>query len=324
MKTVVLLISHPLRSPEAVADFESLIARVGLRFPDFITCGAFLDPQGQGISSVVWQACAGSSARVFCLPYLLHRGRHAQQDIPAIIEDLRKMPGVHEAHLLPGLWDEPLLEDALVERVAAATTDALALPTTGAQIEQSSHDIIDRRLALTALTQPQKIVARRIIHATADFSFARTLSFHPEAISRGVEALRNGRPVICDVNMLKAGITRCNSEVICAINEDLTINSASELGITRAAAAIDRLAERINGAILAVGNAPTALWRMLELGLEPALVIGLPVGFVGAREAKQALIESSRVHISNFGPRGGSPAAAAAVNALALLCGGEG
>jgi precorrin-8X/cobalt-precorrin-8 methylmutase len=122
--------------------------------------------------------------------------------------------------------------------------------------------------------------------------------------------------------MLQAGITRSASEVLCAIGDARTIQLAGEKSITRAAAAMEVLKDRIEGAIVAVGNAPTALWKLMELaasgGPRPALVVGLPVGLVGARESKLALIESGLCYITNAGPRGGSPVAAAAVNALAL------
>ena len=122
--------------------------------------------------------------------------------------------------------------------------------------------------------------------------------------------------------MLKAGLTHAPVPVICAL-EEAHACPAGPQGGTRAAAAMERMADRWEGAIVAVGNAPTALWKVLEIaargGPRPALVVGLPVGFVGARESKLALLRSDLCHIGNIGVRGGSPAAAAAVNALADL-----
>ena len=123
--------------------------------------------------------------------------------------------------------------------------------------------------------------------------------------------------------MLQAGMTKIRSEILCAIDRPEVAALARAKGCTRAAAAMELLAPQLDGAIVAIGNAPTALWKVMELarsgGPRPALVVGLPVGFVGARESKLALLESDLCYITNTSPRGGSPVAAAAVNALATL-----
>ena len=128
--------------------------------------------------------------------------------------------------------------------------------------------------------------------------------------------------------MLQAGLTKVPGEVISAIDRAEVAALAEQEAITRAAAAMELLAPRMDDAIVAIGNAPTALWKVMELaareGIRPALVVGLPVGFVGARESKLALLESGLCYITNISPRGGSPVAAAAVNALATLDGTTG
>ena len=195
------------------------------------------------------------------------------------------------------------------------------LPETGHAIEAKSYQIIEDLIAEKHLASHILPIATRIVHAVADPEIAETLRVHPEALDRGIAAIRDKKPIFCDVRMLQMGITKTACEVYCAISDPNVINLAKELGTTRAAAAIDQFAETINGSIVAVGNAPTALWKILELaetrGIRPALVVGLPVGFVGAAESKQALLESDLCHITNVGPRGGSPMAAAAVNAIA-------
>ena len=199
---------------------------------------------------------------------------------------------------------------------------AVGLPTDGREIERRSHRIIDEQLAAMDLDPTVLPIARRVIHATADFSFGESLRVHPEAISRAIDAITARRPIICDVRMVQAGITKTGCEIICAISHHQVIRRAKSQGCTRSAAAMEFLAEQIDGAIVAIGNAPTALWKILELAakgaISPAVVVGLPVGFVGAAESKQALIQSDLCYISNVGPRGGSPVAAAAVNALAM------
>lgn len=321
MSTAVLIISHHIRSRTAADEFRSLVLRVGSRVPNCRTACASLDQSGKDIRQAVATLLAEPSVtRLLLIPYFLHNAAHASRDIPDIVREMSgAYPGI-EIALLPGLWNEPLIEDALFERVAAATTQQTDLPELGEEIEATSHKIIDRRLVHTAFSAREKVVARRIIHATADFSFAETLRFHPDAVEKAIAALRAKRPVICDVNMVCSGITRAlDSEVICAIHEPEVIAVAYGKGCTRAAAAMEQMQPLLDGAIVAIGNAPTAIWRLLELPVKPAVVIGLPVGLVGAREAKRALIASQFIFIANTSPRGGSPAAAAAVNALALL-----
>ena len=199
------------------------------------------------------------------------------------------------------------------------------LPTLGHEIEAKSHEIIDSLVSDMQIPPASLPVVRRMIHATADVQFGQTVRVHPDAVARGIEAIGEAKDIICDVHMLQAGITRTKSQVLCAIRDQQVIDWAAENQTTRSAAAMEYFADRLHGAIVAIGNAPTALWKILELadrrGIIPALVVGIPVGFVGAAESKQALLESDLCYITNIGPRGGSPIAAAAVNALAIESG---
>ena len=204
-------------------------------------------------------------------------------------------------------WSHPLME---------------GLPTLGKDIEALSHKMINEFITDLHITQEDLPVVRRMIHATADAHFGKSVRIHPDALARGIEAIRRKKPIICDVHMVKSGITRTESEVICLIKDEAVIARAKANRTTRAWASMELLSERIDGAVVAIGNAPTALWKILELAatrqIRPAVVVGIPVGFVGAAESKQALLESDLCYITNIGPRGGSPLAAAAVNALAI------
>ena len=195
------------------------------------------------------------------------------------------------------------------------------------QIEQRSFDIIDAKLAVKGFNSKEYSVIRRIVHATADFDFADSMRLHPDAIETGIAAILAGKPVICDARMVQAGLTRLGDRVLCAIDDETVKIKAKNTGNTRAATAMEYLAEHCEGAIIAIGNAPTALFKVLEMAkagqIKPALVVGLPVGFVGAAESKQALLESDVCYITNVGPRGGSPVAASAVNALVVLAKAE-
>ncbi len=197
------------------------------------------------------------------------------------------------------------------------------LPKLGGDIERRSHEIIADQLRDKDIDPAHWPVVRRMVHATADVSFAETVRIHPQAIEAGLAALAQGKCIICDVHMLQMGITRTDSDVLCAIRDPDVIAVAKAAGTTRAVAAMEHFADQLDGSIVAIGNAPTALWKIIELAatrnIRPALIVGLPVGFVGAAESKQALLESDLCYITNVGPRGGSPVAAAAVNAIATL-----
>jgi precorrin-8X/cobalt-precorrin-8 methylmutase len=182
-------------------------------------------------------------------------------------------------------------------------------------IEAESYRIMRSRIDLSHLPPLSRAVTERVIHASADFDYATDLVCDEEALASGVAAITRGAPVVTDVAMVASGITGC--PVICKIGESLAARLARTVGITVSAAAA-RLAfgEAGPGAVWVVGCAPTALEEILRRDVVPALVIGLPVGFVGAAASKQALRESGLPALSNVSEKGGSAVAAAAFNAL--------
>lgn len=191
-------------------------------------------------------------------------------------------------------------------------------------IEAESYAIMAERVDLSGWAGGDRHVVARMIHATADESFADSTRIGSEAVAAAVAALRSRAPVVCDAQMVVAGVPTVArlTEVRCYLDRV----PAAAPGSTRSAAAMDvAAAAHPEGAIWAIGNAPTALLRLLELHragtVQPAAVIGLPVGYVGAADAKAGLWASGlgSISITNEGPRGGSPVAAAALNALARL-----
>ena len=195
------------------------------------------------------------------------------------------------------------------------------------EIEAESFRIIERELGPTRFSPEEFSLVRRIIHATGDFSFAENLRFHPEAVRAGVRAIRSGRNILVDVNMAASGIsarllTPFGGRVICRVAEPETAAMAKANGTTRSEAAMAR-ATGDNIGIVAVGNAPTALLKVMELIeqglLAPDLVIGVPVGFVNAAESKDLLAEKPYPFLTALGRKGGTPVAVAAVNALLRL-----
>ncbi len=186
-------------------------------------------------------------------------------------------------------------------------------------IEAESYRILRSLVDTSALPRRTRDVTERIIHTTAEPSWAGDLVADETALEAGASALAGNAPLVVDVTMLAAGVTTYPS--ICLVSSPAARALAAEAGVTRSAAAI-RLAAReaADGAVWAIGNAPTALVELLRLAaadeVRPALVIGLPVGYVGAAESKAALRESGLPQLSNVTARGGSAVAAAAVNAL--------
>jgi precorrin-8X/cobalt-precorrin-8 methylmutase len=195
-------------------------------------------------------------------------------------------------------------------------------------IEAESFRRIEALVGAHNLPPAVWFVVRRMIHTAADLDYLQTVRVHPEAIAAGVEALRQGKPLFTDTRMLLAGIAggrldRLGVKPFCLMADPEVAKEAVRQGTTRAAAALEAALPRLAGGVVAIGNAPTALLRLLEL-LEagappPALVIGLPVGFVNAAEAKELLNRQNYPFITALGPKGGSAVAAAVVNALAIM-----
>ena len=199
-----------------------------------------------------------------------------------------------------------------------------------ADIERTSISIITRELDELGLTpQPETAaVVKRVIHTTADFDYAQNLRFTPGAVQAAVRVLQRGAVIVTDTNMALAGISRpglakLGCEAVCYMADPAVAEAAKQAGTTRAVAAVHRAAREHPGAILAVGNAPTALLTIaeeIEAGLRPALVIGVPVGFVNVVESKETLFAVCEQHgvpaIVAMGRKGGSNVAAAICNAL--------
>jgi precorrin-8X/cobalt-precorrin-8 methylmutase len=184
-----------------------------------------------------------------------------------------------------------------------------------AMVEEESYRILRSRMDLSRLPRFSRDVTERIIYASADFDYATDLVCDEESLEAAVAALAAGAPVITDDAVTAAGITGC--PVVCKFNEPLTRRLARTAGIPREAAAV-RLAfgEAGPGAVWVVGGAATALCELLTRGVDPAFVIGLPVGFVGAAEAKDALRASGLPSLTNVSEKGGAVVAAAAFEAL--------
>lgn len=204
--------------------------------------------------------------------------------------------------------------------------DAMTYIRNPGAIYQRSFSIIRSEARLDRFTSEQEQVVVRVIHACGMVEIADAVELSADFVSAARNALRRGAPILCDSNMVAHGVTRsrlpADNAVICTLCEPSVPALAAEIGNTRSAAALELWRGRLEGALVAIGNAPTALFRLLEMlddgaGV-PAAVIGMPVGFVGAAESKDALRDDCRIPFMIVsGRRGGSSMAAAAINALA-------
>lgn len=196
-------------------------------------------------------------------------------------------------------------------------------------IENKSMEIIAPHLAGLNLNEAETKVYSRMIHASGDVDYAKVIRLHPKAIEATQEALKRGANIYTDVEMVRTGINkkafgRYGGKIECRVADPEIAEMAKREGITRSMAAMRTFGKALKGAIVAIGNAPTALFEVLRLAEEekilPAVVIGIPVGFVGAADSKKLLAENTLVpYVTVEGTKGGSPIAASVVNAIMYL-----
>ena len=199
--------------------------------------------------------------------------------------------------------------------------------TDGAEIYRRSFATIRAEAHLDHLPEDARVVAVRMVHASGDVDLTEHIAVHPGVVTAARTALRAGAPILTDAHMIASGITRArlprDNEVVCTLRDDRVPALAQAWGTTRSAAAVSLWGDRVEGAVVAIGNAPTALFHLLETiadgGPRPAAIVGIPVGFIGSAESKVALAENpfGIPWLVVHGRRGGSALAASAVNALA-------
>ncbi|WP_405862336.1 precorrin-8X methylmutase [Streptomyces sp. NBC_00090] len=197
----------------------------------------------------------------------------------------------------------------------------------GTEIYRRSFATIRAEAELAGLPADVAQVAVRMIHACGMTDLVQDIAYSPQVVANAREALRAGAPILCDAQMVASGVTRkrlpADNEVICTLSDPAVPGLAAELGTTRSAAALELWRDRLEGSVVAIGNAPTALFHLLEMiakgAPRPAAVLGIPVGFIGAAESKDALAEQTLGldYLVVRGRRGGSAMTAAAINALA-------
>ena len=197
----------------------------------------------------------------------------------------------------------------------------------GAEIYRQSFSTIRAMADLSRFSLQESQVAVRMIHACGMVDLVDDIAFSPGAVLKARAALRGGAPILCDVQMVASGVTRrrlpADNEVLCTLSDPRVADLAREIGNTRTAASVELWRDRLDGAVVAIGNAPTALFHLLDLlrdtDIRPAAVLGIPVGFIGATESKKALADNDLglEYIVVHGRRGGSAITCGALNAIA-------
>jgi precorrin-8X/cobalt-precorrin-8 methylmutase len=333
----VLLLGHGSRVAEANDPLRDVARAVERRWlgGECACEPAFLQFEKPDFQEAVERLASRGVGEIVVMPYFLYMGNHVRQDIPSELEAARARYPQINFTVADNLGYHRSLVDITLERISAAVKPGGHVkPPAIHPIEKESFDIISTELDESAFSHAELPIIKRVIHATADYDFAKILSFSPGAIEAGIRALRAGADIITDVRMIEAGISAGRlaflgpGRVRCFSSDADVAAMAERENITKTAASMRKAAEFLGGAVAVIGNAPTALNELLSLAAEnktaPALIIGVPVGFVGAVEAKDALMKSGREHISTIGRKGGSTVAVAIVNALLMEAGKRG
>ncbi|MFA4828120.1 MAG: precorrin-8X methylmutase [Thermodesulfovibrionales bacterium] len=290
---------------------------------------AYLQFAEPDLMDTIKESVHGGAGRVIVHPFFLSSGMHVTKDIPEMIQEAERIyPGVEFVYTEPLGIHEKLVH-VVLERIASAGFKAPG------DIEKRSFEIISDEIDLSNFPPEQLPVVKRVIHATADFEFKNSLVFYPDAVRTGIEAIRAGKDILTDIKMVKAGINKrllkkWGGKVICNIQQSAFSHQQSEVK-TKAEMGIESaLKENNNIGIIAIGNAPTALLKTIELfnlpvnpfTHSPILVVGVPVGFVKALESKALLSTQKFPFITNLSRKGGTPVAVAIVNALLKMADG--
>jgi precorrin-8X/cobalt-precorrin-8 methylmutase len=279
---------------------------------------AYLQFAKPEIKDAIKKCVEDKAKKIVIHPYFLSSGMHVTKDIPEMITEAKQTyPDVEFIYTEPLGIHEKLVQ-VVIERIRAAER---LLPE---EIEKKSFDIISEETDLSGFPPEQVPIIQRVIHATADFEFKNTLVFHPDAVKTGLEAIKAGKDILTDIEMVKTGIIKrwldpFGGKVICNINDEDVVRLSKETGKTRSETAVEKaLQEDNNIGIIAIGNAPTALLKVIELlnSESQILVVGVPVGFVKAFESKVLLSARNFPFITNLSRKGGTAVAAAIVNAL--------
>ncbi len=330
----MIILAHGSRGERGSAEILKVLRRVtdgvrSLLSPGVEVIGAALQFNHPNLEEAVESLVVRGVGRIVIMPYFLFPGRHITEHIPQLVEKFRHIYPERQFIVTSplGFYEQFLFYVAkrIEEAAPELSPNARISLTSPDTIEQRSMDIVEKLLpSLPNMSEEEKVVIKRVVHASGDREVALLIRFSPSAISSGVDAIVAGSAIFTDVRMVATGINNHLVEMFechlsCALEEAERMERGQEDTITHTASAMRHLGNRLNDAIVAIGNAPTALLALLDLidnrEINPALVVGMPVGFVQAKESKDELMKRDIPYISVVGTRGGSAMAAATVNA---------
>ncbi|UVS69596.1 precorrin-8X methylmutase [Nitrososphaera viennensis] len=336
----VLLIGHGSSDRNAHDAFVHTAEAIRPRYRNVHHC--FLELDSPNIEEGVMQAVAMQPKVLLMMPYFLHRGAHIKRDVVNDVAAALEKAQFKGAYMARHLGVDDKLVNLVVERAkevenrqgpdgSFGTAASRSMTERAFDIEKRSFEIIDSEAGPHGYNSMQWPIVRRVIHATADFDFAGSgkMLFHERAIESAFSAIKNRCTIVTDVDMVLAAINKkslsdLGLKTACYISDKGVAEEAKKLGKTRSEMAMRHAAKEMDGGIVVIGNAPTALLEVISMAKEgvtkPALVVGIPVGFVSAPESKEALARTDDMpFITNVGRKGGSPAASSIINALLLL-----
>lgn len=352
MKNAVVVLAHGSRKKEAVENLAQITKALG-RSTGITTKLACMQLSEPSFFKIIDDLANEGCTNILVIPLFLTNGTHMQEDIPELIENVKQRHTNLIIQTTNCLWPDSLIVDLLERRVRDIFNNHFVKDSSaeftlepfdytqdklreGPQndiffphdIERESFDIIGNLISQKEFNDKEFEVVKRLVHTSGDPLIACMVTFSGQAVTKGIEALTNGQPVITDVNMVAAGINKnlassLSVEVHTWIaNEDVR-EEAEQTGKTRAMVSIEKLALKYPRAVIAIGNAPTALMQVSDLiskrSIDPPLVIAMPVGFVGTLQSKEAIKKTGVDFICVEDTRGGSNFAAATVNALLKL-----
>ncbi len=334
----VLLIGHGSSDPNAHDAFVHTATAIKPRYRNVHYC--FLELDSPNIEQGITEAEAKEPQVLLMVPYFLHKGTHIKRDVVNDVKAALEKAQFSNAYMAQHLGVDDRLANLIVERAkevenrfldgSFGTAAGRSMTERAFDIEKRSFEIIDAEIGPHKYDAMQWPIVRRVIHATADFDFAGKgeVLFHPHAVESAFSAIKNRCVVVTDVDMVAAAVSKkslanLGLRAVCYISDSKVAEEAKKIGKTRSEMAMRHAARQIDRGIVVIGNAPTALCEVIKMVKEgtvkPALVIGLPVGFVSALESKKELASTDIPYITNIGRKGGSPAASAIMNAILLL-----
>jgi len=324
MKKGFLIVAHGSRKDGANQQVKNLVNELNNYFQSVMFEPAFMELASPTIEDGIKALAKKNMDQLIAYPYFLFKGMHFTKDIPNLIQNIiNKLEKKIDFKMLDPIGQHPKITDLVQEELYDEVIDQLKLNKVApSKIEDKSMELIEKNLNGHEIPPEQKPIIKRVIHTTGDFDFLTSIIFHDKAVSAGLKAVEEKKIIFTDVTMVQAGINKkLGHDVRCVLNDPEVMELASHEGITKASAGMKSLSHKLDGNIIAIGNAPTALIELVNMiknnGLKPALIVGIPVGFVNAKESKSYLTTIKDVpYITNRGQKGGSTVAVAIINAL--------